>query len=393
MHSYFPNTQLLLEGRRPVWVVNEGSYMMMNTFDLTVDILFFEMRQNPWTVRNELENFLEHYSYHDTVHFPDTPDVQHSGGIAFTHDMGVNNVYTPTGCSSYEVKDQPGCFSHMTHEELVNWVLCGADYFHGTNDREWLVRRMATFRECLVSLQNRDNPDPAKRNGIMALDSTRCGREAEITTYDSLDASLGQARNNLYLAVKTWAAYAALEWILGGMGHSAEAKSARHSAELAAKTIASKFDKKLGYIPAVFEAGNTSATIPAIEGLIFPERLGLLDDLRRRDPHKRMFDTLRLHFENILKPGICLFPDNGWKMSSTSINSWQSKIFLCQHIARKILGLNFGDDELKHDRAHADWWRIGAAPYAVVDQILEGKTSGGGCIYPRGVTNVLWMEE
>ena len=393
VHSYFGNSQLLLEGRTPVYVVNEGSFMMLNTFDLTVDHLFFEMRLNPWTVRNELDNFYEHYSYYDTVHFPDSPGVQHPGGIAFTHDMGFNNVFTPKGHSSYEVKDQPGCFSHMTHEELVNWVLCGADYYHGTQDREWLTRRISVFRECLVSLQNRDNPDPAKRNGVMALDSSRCGRESEITTYDSLDASLGQARNNLYLAVKTWAAYVALHAILAEMGYADEAAAAMHSAELAARTVAAKFDKKLGYIPAVFEAGSTSATIPAIEGLIFPERLGLLSALRKREPHRKMIETLRLHFGNILKPGVCLFEDDGWKMSSTSINSWQSKIFLCQHVARKILGFDFGEEEIKHDRAHADWWRIGAAPYAVIDQILEGKTSGGGCIYPRGVTNILWLDE
>ena len=393
VHSYFPNTQLLLEGRSPVWVVNEGSFMMMNTFDLTVDHLFFEMRQNPWTVRNELDNFYEHYSYYDTVHSPDSPAVQHPGGLAFTHDMGVNNVFTPKGRSSYEVKDQPGCFSHMTHEELVNWVLCGADYCHGTGDREWLTRRTPVFRECLASLQNRDNPDPKKRNGIMGLDSSRCGREGEITTYDSLDASLGQARNNLYLAVKTWAAYLALEMVLGEMGYAAESKSARRSADLAARTIASKFDKKLGYVPAVFEAGNTSATIPAIEGLLFPHRLGLLDDLKKREPHRKLFETLRLHFRNVLKPGVCLFKDNGWKMSSTSTNSWQSKIFLCQHVARAVLGARFGADEAKHDRAHADWWRVGAAPWAVIDQIWEGKTTGGGCIYPRGVTNILWLDE
>ncbi|HUW33578.1 MAG TPA: beta-xylosidase, partial [Planctomycetota bacterium] len=181
--------------------------------------------------------------------------------------------------------------------------------------------------------------------------------------------------------------------ILGEMGYDGEAKSARHSAELAARTITSKFDRKLGYIPAVFEAGNASATIPAIEGLLFPHRLGLLNGLKKREPHKKLFETLRLHFRNILKPGICLFKDNGWKMSSTSTNSWQSKIFLCQHIARAVLGVKFGADEAKHDRAHADWWRVGSAPWAVIDQIWEGKTTGGGCIYPRGVTNILWLEE
>lgn len=54
---------------------------------------------------------------------------------------------------------------------------------------------------------NRDNPDPLKRRGIMQLDSSLTEGGSEITTYDSLDPSLGQARGNVYLAVKCWAAY------------------------------------------------------------------------------------------------------------------------------------------------------------------------------------------
>ena len=45
----------------------------------------------------------------------------------------------------------------------------------------------------------------------MQLDSSRCAGGAEITTYDSLDVSLGQSRNNIYLAGKIWASYLALE--------------------------------------------------------------------------------------------------------------------------------------------------------------------------------------
>ena len=62
-------------------------------------------------------------------------------------------------------------------------------------------------------LIRRDHPDPKRRDGVMSADFSRCMGGAEITTYDSLDASLGQARNNLYLAVKTWAAYIGLHEI------------------------------------------------------------------------------------------------------------------------------------------------------------------------------------
>ena len=42
-------------GGEPFWIVNEGEYCMMNTFDLAVDQVFFEMRMNPWVVRNILD--------------------------------------------------------------------------------------------------------------------------------------------------------------------------------------------------------------------------------------------------------------------------------------------------------------------------------------------------
>ena len=48
IRSYYGSTQLLERDGQPLWVVNEGEYRMMNTFDLTVDHLFFELRFNPW---------------------------------------------------------------------------------------------------------------------------------------------------------------------------------------------------------------------------------------------------------------------------------------------------------------------------------------------------------
>ena len=64
--SYYGSTQWLDDGN-PLWVVNEGEYLMINTLDLTVDMLFFELKFNPWTVRNVLEQFVDRYSYVDQV--------------------------------------------------------------------------------------------------------------------------------------------------------------------------------------------------------------------------------------------------------------------------------------------------------------------------------------
>lgn len=80
IRSYYGNTQLLRTADGPFWVVNEGEYRMMNTFDLTVDQLYYELRMNPWTVRNELDMFASRYSYRDTVRFPGD-DAEYPGGL------------------------------------------------------------------------------------------------------------------------------------------------------------------------------------------------------------------------------------------------------------------------------------------------------------------------
>ena len=43
---------------------------MMNTLDLTVDMMFFELRLDPWTVRNVPEHFVTRYSYEDEIFDP-----------------------------------------------------------------------------------------------------------------------------------------------------------------------------------------------------------------------------------------------------------------------------------------------------------------------------------
>jgi len=62
----------------------------------------------------------------------------------------------------------------------------------------------------------------------------------------------------------------------------------------------------------------------------------LLTALRRGGNYQRR------HLRGVLKPEICLFPDGGWKISSTSNNSCLSKVYLCQFIASEILGEHHG---------------------------------------------------
>lgn len=407
--SYWGNTQLLAVGGEPLWVVLEGEYAMINTFDLTVDMVFYELKRNPWTVRNVLDQFVGRYAYVDRLARPAPDAARRShdfcrdpnrlfelvprpaesglpGGISFVHDMGVTGHFTPPGYSSYECPKLVGCFSYMTCEQLYNWILVAASYVAATGDRAWLALRAPIVQACLESALNRDDPVPARRDGVCGLDSSRCEGGWEITTYDSLDASLGQARNNLYMAVKGWAAYLGLARCFALLGDGPRQAESLAAADRAAATVASRFDPALGYIPAVFEAGNRSAIIPAIEGLVYPLAWGDAATVARDGRFGGLVTTLERHLRAVLKDGICLFPDGGWKLSSTSDNSWISKIFICQHVAERVFGL--APDARSH-AAHAHWQQIGSADWAMSDQCIKGEGKASK-YYPRCVTADLW---
>jgi len=391
--GYYASTQWLWNGEKSIWVVNEGEYLMMNTFDLTVDMLFFEMRMNPWTIKNVLQQFVEDYSFVDKVFSHENPQKRYSGGISFTHDMGVMNHWSPKGRSAYEVAGlDRKCFSHMTCEQLTNWVLCASIYVGKTDDHDFFERYMRIFIECFNSLKTRDNPIAELRNGLMGFESARTEGGGEITTYDSLDHSLGQARNNVYLAGKMWASYVLLHSLFTRKEMDSLAEDAFNCAKQVAHTLSQAYSEELGFIPAILEGNNRSAIIPAIEALVYPYVLGLSSSVSESGPFGEYIRCLKFHLKNILHPNLCLYNDGGWKLSSTADNSWQSKIALCQFVAREILGFDFGDDQLRTDLAHARWQREGASASACSDQFRSG-VAHGSLYYPRCVTNILWLTE
>ena len=378
-HSYNSSTELLLtEDGEPVFVVNEGEYQMMNTLDLTVDQAFWELRYSPWTLKNELDLFLSRSSYTDSM------------GIAFTHDQGVADCFTPSGSSSYELPRLSECFSFMSYEETLNWVLSACLYAANADNGSWVRANADIFSDCLISLRGRDR----NGDGVMDCDSDRCAGGAEITTYDSLDASLGQARNNLYLAVKGWAAYVCLEALFSRLGGAAarNAASAGEAAALAAATIVERVIEPDGYIPAVFESDNRSRIIPAVEGLVYPPFCGAPAAVREDGPYGKLIAALKRHLDTVLVEGVCLDPvSKGWKLSSTSRNTWLSKIFLNQFVAEEILGMK--GDRTERDAVHASWQRHGSADWAATDQVDSSNGADlGSRLYPRLVTAILWFD-
>ena len=390
IRSYYGSTQLLIRNHKPVWVVNEGEYRMMNTLDLTADHLFYEVAQNPWVVRNALDLFASRYSYYDHVRYPDD-EKEYPGGISFTHDMGISNVFSRPQHSCYEQFGLKGCFSHMTQEQLANWLCCASVYYQQTKDGKWLKKNSSMLADCLESMLNRDDPMPEKRDGLMSTDSSRTMGGSEITTYDSLDVSLGQARNNVYLAVKCLAAYLGLEKMFAALGKDKNAQIARKQAERCAETLLNHVDPK-GLFPAVINEGVHSRIIPVVESLAFVYFNGNYKALQG-NVFSDLLKAFRKHLNQILVKGICLFEDDGWKLSSTSDNSWLSKIYACQFVARKILGLQDKKITQLADAAHVRWLLHPEKSYwAWSDQMVKGVAEGSK-YYPRGVTSFLWLYE
>ncbi|MDR3739125.1 MAG: glycoside hydrolase family 52 protein [Terracidiphilus sp.] len=427
-HSYYGSTQLLEVEGEPLWVVNEGEYCMMNTLDLAVDHVFWELEHNPWLVRNLLDTFVRRYSYVDEVKVyttefaqaADTTQVDPSqtppppdeaqlnrpyetrpGGISFCHDMGAHNNFSPKGRSSYELANLTGCFSYMTVEQLCNWVLTAGCYVAKTRDTAWLAANKTVVEACLQSMINRSGDV-----GFAQFDSTRCLGGQEITTYDSLDHSLAQTRNNIYIAVKSWATYWSLALMFRELG---DAASKTRCEELAARVASVVCEQAVdGVLPAIFEKNNPgygSRILPAVEGCAYPlyfVKTGFagcaLEQIFASPAEKRMFDVLKEHTRKLLldPERRNLFEDGGIKLSSTSNNSWMSKISIFMHVTRKVFHLD-ADPQVAEvfrqaDAAHVKWQTEGSSYWACCDQIVSGEGKASR-YYPRIITSALWMEQ
>lgn len=390
--TYYANTEVLDLGSQPVWIVNEGGYQMLNTLDLTIDHLFFEMMWHPWTVRNCLDLMADRYAYFAEVQDTEGGRGRHPGGISFAHDMGVLHQFSPPGVSAYE--NSNGC---MCHEELCNWAICGSLYATLAPDAEWMRRRQGVFQECLKSLVNRDHWDPSRRDGVMDLDTVRMGPQGqEITTYDYCGRELIQARQNLYMAVKTWATYVCLAQVFQRLGLQAETQTAADQAQRAARTIAGHFREDEGYIPPLFHGDSTSHILPAIEGLIYPYVLGDLDAVSPEGRFGDLIAKLARHAHTCLQVGRCIDRDTGGlRISSTYFPTEQAKMQILQFVLERVLRLDLGEQVAGWDRIHVGWQQTGDArdwvPITALSRAHTGEAYGAGRWYPRAITSILFL--
>ena len=258
----------------------EGECSCINTFDLTVDHVFYELAMHPWTVRNELDHFLVYLLLHRRAL---AARARRSGSRAASVSVTTwarGSISPPEKGAAYPTP--------MTQEELQNWILCAALYWKTTGDNAWLRAEQGTFQRALESMQLRDDLDPAKRDGITTYISNSARASGEITTYDAMDASLQHPINSLYITVKSFAllpdaaAGVPPTWRdrSGAAGPGGGGLHGQGFARRIGTRAASCF-------PPTFDGNSASSIIPAVEGLVYPYAMGLSEDVALGRPERR----------------------------------------------------------------------------------------------------------
>jgi hypothetical protein len=198
--------------------------------------------------------------------------------------------------------------------------------------------------------------------------------------------------------MKFWASFRGLGLLFDQLGESwlDSRDRAVAGSESAAATILKQAGPD-GVIPAVFEPDNAdfeSRILPACEGLLYPFIWG--EDISATAP--AFFEAMYRHTKALLRDAgkRNLFPNGGIRLSSTSNNSWMSKIAIFQHIARHVLHLDNNPHIAtlleRADAAHVTWQTEGSAFWACCDQIVNGVAKGSR-YYPRVITAALWLDK
>ncbi len=384
--GYYANASLLREeGGALKWSVCEGQFAWRNTLDLAADHLAFELAHHPDVLRNLVDGFIDRYAYHDTVRFDGEARALRPGGISFTHDQGNYTAYSPPGFSGYEQTDKEGVYAYMTTEQLLNGVYCAAGYAIAGGDEAWARGRLAIARELVASMENREHFDPLRRDGILRAQSARAGIGREVTTYDALDHALQESRGSVYIVVKTWCAALMLQAWTASCGDADSAKAAGALADRAARTLEKSFLDEAGAFPPNLLEGGSSKVFAALDPLAVPVFCGLGTVLLR---YPALLDRLRAHARTCLRPGVCLDAESGGlRLSSTSENTWPSKIALClatlawlENCPAPMLAPTAWTQFVR-------WLQVSAAKQTVSDQIHVGTgVPLGGAYYPRLVT-------
>jgi hypothetical protein len=289
-----------------------------NALDRAGDHLPWELFRNPWVIRNIFDLATTAYAYHDKLLFPDdeTPAEPRAGGMTFARDFGFGSAYAPgavvvpagPGRPALSAFDGGGAGpgwagGNLASEILLNAIYMLTSYALMADDTPWAKTRLPFARELLVSLENRDHWDPAKRTGILKAQSA-AANGPEQTVFASLpeaDGVLALARGNLYMAVKTFCANLLLTTYFQ---NNNDLHSADYSYAFAQKTAAAITAAFKDFLPANLLTPDTGASAPrllaALEPLALPTYLGLTSTLAEYFPE--LFQALKAHAASCLKP-------------------------------------------------------------------------------------------
>lgn len=385
LQAYAANSQLLrdeADGSRR-WCVTEGQYCWRNTLDLAADHLLFELRGAPWALRSVIARHAERWSYRDRIRLPGEAGFPHEGGLSFCHDQGNDDTCTPPGVSGYERAGVRGCYSHMTLEQLLNGVYCLCAGIHVAPGDAWSRAHRGLLRGCLDSLRRRDHPEPARRDGIPKAESARVGDDgAEITTYDALDESLLSAVGNTYCQIKAWCCCRLIE-AAAGDDRALAAEAAAYGDTVAASLVAG-FDHARGVFPANRLAPIPSLVLALLEPLAVPLACGLGGRLAR---DQELMALLAWHWRTCLATPGLHHRSGGLRLSSTSENTWPSKLMLVLAVAETCFGADLAGAEAAHAEALRRWLQELCRATTIADQIRPDSDGViGGAWYPRHVT-------
>ena len=389
VRGYYASSQLLIDEKSCLhWNVSEGAYLWRNTIDLCADHLAWELFANPWIVRNLMDDFINHYSYHDRVYFPGK-DGDYAGGLSFTHDMGCYFTYSERGKSAYERENNNSdpFYCYMTTEELLNGIYCICGYTLKTNDVAWLNSHSGILGELMDSLENRDGMCDSERNGILKGVSCRSGScGIESTTYDALDHSLLEAAGNIYVFIKTWCSLVMLKKCAKLLLDDNTAKRAEAMLEKCRMSVDLFKNNTDRYLKSNVYKDFGGAVSAAAEPLAIPYLLGAINE----SDEPILFETLKNHEDACLEKGVCIDENTGGlRLSSTSTNSWTSKVILTLFVLENALKMHV-PESIERELLH--WTQVSAAELTVSDQIRnDTRVAIGGHYYPRIVTAAVWL--
>jgi hypothetical protein len=192
--------------------------------------------------------------------------------------------------------------------------------------------------------------------------------------------------------VKSFGCYAMLQPVFAALNEPDQQQQAAAAEAYTAKSILAHWDEKRQCFPASFEGKSKAMIIPAIEGLLYPFAMGLTSEVSTEGPNANLIQQLKTHLNTVLVPGVCIDPlSKGWNLSSTSDNTWQSKVYLNQYVAENVLGIKSDTTGHDADAAQLAYQVLGSPAVGWSDKFgTNTHTAFGSRHYPRGVTTALW---